>query len=814
MQNLLQDIRYAIRSLRRTPAFTLVAACTLALGIGANAAIFSVVKTVLLQPLPYRDAGRVVMIWSRWVGWDKTWVSEAELLDFRTARSLRGAGAWSTGQVNLTGEGAPERLGAAEITPNLFPVLGVAPALGRVFTSEEAREGRTDVVILSHELWERRFGSSRSILNRRIRIDGRSVVVVGVMPPRFQLPTDYTEDFSEPTRLWLPLVINDAQPERGNHGLYAAARLAPGATLDRANAELKTIIDARTREGLYHPAVHQGALAVPLDEQILGDVRPRVFLLLGAVAFLLLIACTNIANLLLARAEGRLREIALRTALGAGRRRLVAQLLTESGVLALLGAILGVFLAWIGVRLLTAWAPASIPRIGEVSVDWTVVLFALAVSMSTSLLFGLAPVIRLLGLDLVESLKEGGHGATVGVARQRVRGTLVAGEVAVALVLLMCAGLMVRTLWALHHVDLGFRPDHVLTMSVAMPQADYPEADQVVQFYQRAVERLRSLPGIRAAGAIRSLPLGSTIGDWGLDIDGYVETPGNNAKGDWQVVTDGAFETLGERLIEGRFFTPADRADSAQVAIVNQTLASKYWGTKSPLGGRMRMGARDEAPWFTVVGVVGDLRHNGLIAPVNEKFYRPHAQFAQSTGNAPRSMTLVLRTAGDPLSVAGAARGAIASLDPNVPISGIRPMMDVVSSSMASSSFTGLLLATFAGLALVLAGIGLYGVLAYLVTQRTREIGIRAALGATPRGIVGLILRHSAMVTIVGLVVGLATALAAARAMGSLLYGVEPRDPVTFLAVSGALAGVAIVASVIPAWRAARVDPLVALRTE
>ena len=814
METLWQDIRYGARALVRTRSFTGVAVLTLGLGIGANAAIFSVARAVILAPLPYADTDRTVAIWSRWAGWDKTWVSEAELLDYRGSRSLRDVGAWSTTQANLTGINAePERVGAARVTPNVFTALGARALHGRTFTPDEEVEGRDQVVVLGHALWQRRYGGDPRVLHRTIRVDGRDLTVVGIMPHGFQLPTDYGEDFSEPTQLWTPLTVHPSSPPRGGHGWYAVARLAPGATLAHANQELLAITRARTREGAYPHAMRFEAFAVSLDDEILGAVRPRIVLLGLAVGFLLLIACANVASLLLARAEGRVREVAVRRALGAGHARLVRQALTESLLLSTAGSVCGLALASAAVRALGWAAPGSIPRVTSATVDGPVLLFALGVGIAATAFFSIAPIARLVRLDTVRSLKEGGQ-STPGSARQRFRQGLIACEMALAVMLLVCAGLMIRSLWAMQHVPLGFDPRGVLTVQVALPSQSYRTNEGIVSFFERLTAQVRQLPGVTSAGAVRSLPLASTIGDWGLDVDGYVETPGRNAKGDWQVVTPGALEALGERVISGRGFTGADRADGLQVALVNETMARRYWPDGKAIGGRIRMGSDGTRPWVTVVGVVQDVRHNGITATVKEKFYRPHAQFQVSTGFAPAAMTLVVKTTSDPRALANPIRRAVAALDPNLPVSAVRPMSEVVGDTMAPSSFTGLLLAAFAVLAVVLAAVGIYGLLSYLVSQRTREIGIRMAIGASQRDVRALIVRKGLLLTGAGVVGGLTLALAATRLMRALLYGVGPFDLATFATVPAILLVVALLASYLPAARATRVSPLLALRSD
>lgn len=810
-----QDFRFALRGLVRQPGFAAVAIATLALGLGASAAIFSVFRAVLLAPLPYAEPDRRVMVWSRWAGFDKTWVSSAEVRDYRTrARQLAAVAAWSTGQVNLTGNGDPERVGAGQVTANILDVLGAAPLVGRGFQpGEDASGDGAAVALIGHGLWQRRFGGDPAIVGRLIQIDGRSMEVIGVMPQGFRLPTDFREDFAEPSELWTPLVLDPDPGNRGNHGLYAAALLAPGASAESATAELKAITTALTREGLYSEAMRFEAIAVTLVDEILAPVKPALVLVGVATMLLLLIACANVANLLLARAESRRKELALRTALGAGRLRLLRPLLAETTILSLAGAAVGLAIAFGGTRLLADANIAAIPRAGNADIDVPVLGFSIALALLTALVCGLVPALRASQVDLADTLKDGAQNVTVGAGRQRTRSALVVAEMALAVVLLVSAGLALRSLWALRQVELGFDPERVLTLRVALPQVGYEEPAQVESFYQRLLERVRALPGIEAAGAVRSLPLAATIGDWGLDVEGYVETPGNNAKGDWQVSTDGALEALGERLVAGRSFTSADRADTLPVALVNETMAKKYWADGNPIGRRIRMG-NPTRPWITVVGIVADQQHNGLGALVKEKFYRPHAQFSQATQFAPRGMTLVVKTTGEPMPALPEIRHALAGIDRSVPMAAARPMTDVVSGAIAAPRFTGWLLGLFAVTALTLAAIGIYGVLSYLVSQRTREIGIRVAVGASPREVLRLVVGRGLALALTGVAVGVAVALVASRVMESLLFGIEARDPMTFIGVPIVLTLVALAASVLPAIRAARVDPIVALRTE
>jgi predicted permease len=815
LSDLATDVARAARSLAKNPGFAAAAIVTLALGIGANSAMFSVLNAVVLRPLPYRSPETRVMIWSRWVDFDKTWVSDAELQDYRRlCPSLKQVAGWSTGQVNLTGDGEPLRVGWAQVTPNTFSVLGAEPLLGRAFVETESVPAPADVAILGFELWQGRFGGNPEIVGRTLHLDGSPRTIVGVMPPGFRLPTDFGVDATEPTGVWTPYSLDPDLNNRGNHGLYAAAELVPGATAQQANAELQTVTANFTKQGLYPAPMRFSALAVPLAEEVLGSVRSTVTLLFAAVTLLLLIASANVASLLLARAEVRQREMALRAALGAGRSRILRQLFAEGLVLAVPSAVAGVLLAWGSLRLLGSLGVAGIPRVAEAGVDARVLAFTAVAAFASTLLFSLAPALRALRVNLVESLREGGAQGTVSGRGMRLRGVLVAGEVALSVMLLLGAGLLLRSLWNLQRVDLGFEPRGVLTLRLSLPEVGYEANEKVVAFYRQLVEETRALPGVQTAGVMRSLPLGAPIGDWGVDVSGYVETPGNNAKGDWQLVSDGAIEALGEHLVAGRTFAAADTTDGQPVVMVNETMAHAYWPKGDALGGQLRIGSSQERPWLTVVGIMKDVRHNGVVAPIKTKFYVPHAQFHLSTGFAPRTMNLVIRGAGDPLALVPGVRGVLRRLDPNVPAAAIRPMTEVVAASLSTSRLAGLLLALFALLALSLSAVGIYGLLSYLVNERRQEIGIRLAIGAGEGAVLRLILGQGLRLTLAGLAAGWLAAFVLARIVASLLHDVTPHDPVTFGVAPAVLLVAALVASYLPAHRASQVDPVAALRSE
>ena len=569
-----------------------------------------------------------------------------------------------------------------------------------------------------------------------------------------------------------------------------------------------------TADGLYPAAMQFKAFALSVPDEVFGRIRPALILVLAAVGFLLLITCANVMNLQLTRAEGRRREVAIRSALGAGRLALARSQLAESVLLALLGGALGIVVASFGAGLLARFSAAGIPRLMETRIDGSVLLFTLLVALTTAAIFGLAPLVHTGSGELGEVLKAGTRGAA-GVVRKRLRNALVVGQMSMAMVLVIGAGLMLKSLWSLQRVDVGFNPSNVLTAQVSLPETRYQSPESVVSFYERLLSNVRTLPGVEHAGFVRSLPLASPIGDWGLDIEGYVETPGREAKGDWQIATSGYFEAMGERIIRGRWFTDQDRTESPQVAVINDTMARTYWPGDDPIGKRITMGSSNpNRPWVTVIGIVEDVKHNELTGIIKEKFYRPHSQFHLSTGNPIRGMTLVMRSAGDPTSLIAAIRRETAAVDPSVPVSNVRTMSEVLAAVTAGPRLTGWLMGIFAGLALTLAAIGLYGVLAYLVSRRTREVGIHMALGATVAQVRTMIIGQGLRLAAAGIVIGTLVAVGVTRLMSSLLYSVTATDPATFVAVPVVLAAVSVLASYMPARRATKVNPMVALRDE
>ncbi|MFL6236824.1 MAG: ABC transporter permease [Thermoanaerobaculia bacterium] len=815
MKALLQDLRYACRLLFRSPGFTLLAALTLALGIGANAAIFSVASSVLLKPLPYKDSGRLMIVYSQFpsMGFDRFWVDPMEFTEYgRWNRSFESLGAYVTGEVNVSGRDEPVRANAARATAGLFAALGVRPERGHFYTPAEDLPSVEKTVVLSDGLWRRAFGADPGILGRRIKVDGDDRTVIGVMPPGFTVGNERIE-------AWIPLALDPAKPgNHGNHYLYLVGRLKPGVSLSQARQEMNGLL-ARWKKEIpndHTPDAERHRLVIqPLLEDLVGSIRPKIQLLMGAVGLVLLIACVNVANLLLARAEARQKEIAVRTALGAARGRLLRQFLTESVVLALLGGALGLFLGWIGVRAIVAANLESIPRVGEIGLDGRSLLFTLAVSLLTGLLFGLAPALHARAGTFFATLKEGGQRTTAGSGRQWLRRGLVVAEIAFAAMLVIGGGLLNRSFWLLQKVDPGFDPKGVLSLEVSLPKAAYGKPEQVLGFYDRLLDRLSHLPGVTSAAAMSGLPPNRPVDANDMVFESVPQKPeGPYQNADyWQFVSRDYFKTMGIRLVEGHLFGPTDARGTNGVALINETMAKVFWPDRSPVGDRIKAPS-DKAPWLTIVGVVADVKQGGLDHKTGTEVYFLADQAPESVGDVARTMYVVMRTSKDPLSLAGPARGEIRRLDPSLPVANVEPMTRVVYESVAQPRFIAFLVLIFAVVALSLAAIGTYGVLAYMVELRTREIGVRMALGAQAGQVLQMILSQGAWLVGSGLLLGVIGALALRRALASVLFGVAPTDPAIFATVLLVLSVVGLLACYLPAHRATRVDPLVALRQE
>ncbi len=818
VDGMIQDLRFAFRTLGRAPMFTLVAVLTLAIGIGSTAAIFGVVNGVLLRPLPYGQPEEVVTIWSQWIGFPKTWVSEAEYRNYLDQnQSLEDIAIWYHTTVNFTNVDNPERVSGVGASENLMEVLDVPMAAGRFFTRDEAFRADTlpaEVIVLSHEGWTRRYGRDPSIVGSSVEINGRLRTVIGVTPAGFRIPTHFGVDAV--ADVYFPYYLERTPVSNfpvggGSHGRYMAGRLRDGLTVEDARRDINRVVDLRRAAGSYPAAQQFNALVSSAQDDILGAIRPALIALFGAVGFVLLIACANVANLMLARSQGRRSELAVRAALGAGRGRLVRQMLTESLVLSALGGVLGIAVALAGMQAFQALDPGNLPRIGEVSIDGTVLLFSIAMTGVTALLFGALPAIKIARGNLKPSMAS--RGSAGGVAREGWQGTLVALEMALAVVLVIGAGLMVQTFASLVSIDPGFDGDNVLTMAVSLPAASYPTSSEVNGFFREATRRIGEIPGVQIATATRIIPLGSQIGDWGLAVEGYQPSDGENVNGDWQIAAPGYFEAMDIPVIQGRTFNPSDDEEGAPVAIVNEALVRKYFGAQDPIGRHIFMGG-DPNRGFTVVGVVGDVRHNGLTADIKRKFYIPHAQWEYGTGSPRRSMSFVVRAAASPEQLAQPIRSVIREMDPSLSIADVRTVEDVVSAAVAQPRFTVVLMGAFSLVAVLLALVGIYGVISYGVSQRTREIGLRMALGAEQDSVVALMVKRGLGMTMVGLAVGLVAAYGLTRFLSSLLYGVSPQDLMTFVTVGIGFAFVALAATYIPSRRAARVDPMRALSSD
>jgi putative ABC transport system permease protein len=819
-EDLAADARYAIRTLARRPGFTTVAAMTLALGIGATTALFGVVKTVLLNPLPYGDPDRIAVVWSAWRGFDQTWLSYDEYEAWDTEiPALANVGIFADGAITLGGDGEAERVRSATVVQDVFAILGVAPMLGRGFVAEEMVPNGPSVIVLGHALWQRRFGGDAAVVGTDIQVNGSPATVIGVMPPGFRLPLDFSG--AGPTEAWLPFQLTAENlgaipgptfsPTGQNHSFYGVARLAPGATTEQANRQLAEYVAGLVRQGIYPEEQQFRAYTVPVTDQITGPVRPALLVVLGAVGFVLLIACANVAGLLLVRGEHRRREIAIRTALGARTQRLTRLLLTETLVLATVGGALGVGLAVAGVWLVRRTAPAALPRVADTAIDPGVLLFALVVTIGAAVVAGLLPALHAARVAPAGALKEGGRSATAGPGRLRWRQALVAAEVALAVVLVVGAGLMIRSVSNLFAIDAGFRPEGVLTMRLSTPSTWYPESPQVSNFYDELQRRVATLPGVRSVGAARLLPLAAEMGDWGLQVEGYTPPQGQGTPGDWQVVTPGYLETMRVPVIAGRYFDARDDGDGALSIIVNRELAKRYFEGRDAIGGRIRIGGSPAAQAYTVIGVVENVRQNALTTEVKPQFYATHAQFAVAPGNTMRNMSLVVRSDANPEALIPSVRALIREMDPRLPISDVRTMERIVGESIAEPRFTMGLLGLFGTLALVLSAIGIFGIVSQIVATRRHELGIRAALGASPGALVMLSLRTGIRQTAIGLVTGIGMALLLTRALSALLHGVRPTDPATFGAVIAVTAGVALLATLGPARRAGRVNPVAVL---
>jgi putative ABC transport system permease protein len=805
--DLWQDLRYGARTLLKQPGFTLIAVLTLGLGIGVNTAIFSVVNGVLLSPLPYRAPDRLAQVWEHNRPKNKPHgsVAPANFLDWKAQnRSFEGMAAYdSFPSFNLTGVGEPERIQAARVSVGLFPLLGVEAVAGRTFTDDEERRGNHQVALVSNRLWQRRFGADPGLVGRTLSLNDRSFTVVGILPPDFRfLPEEY--------EIFIPMVLDGWEATaRGTHPLRVVARLKEGVTLAQAQAEMDQI--ARRLEQEYpNSNTGVGVTLVPLREQLVGESRRALLVLLGAVAFVLLIACANVANLLLTRAVTRRKEMAVRLALGAGRARLIRQLLTESLLLAGAGGVGGLLLALWGVQILKTFLVqnALLPRGESVGLDGRVLAFTLGISLVTGLVFGLAPGLAASKTDLNDALKEGGRRAGGGARDRRFRQALVVGEVALALVLLVGAGLMIQSFLQLRRVDPGFRPENVLAVDISLPGSRYQNGRQVLNFQRQLLERVAVQPGVRSVGAAAYLPFSGTNNSWTIKIEGSLSRPsGAWLEPGWRPVTANYFRTMGIPLVKGRDFAASDDDETAPgVAVINEAAARACWPGEEPLGSRFKLEGRT----YAVVGVVKDVKHARLDGEAAPEIYFPYSQLPITW----RGMTVVARTEAAPEHLAAALRSVVQELDKDQPIYNVRTLEGLISKSVSRPQFHLLLLGSFAALALLMASLGLYGVMSYTVTQRTPEIGIRMAFGAQPRDALKLVVGAGLKLTLIGIGIGLLAAFALTRVMESLLFGVSATDPLTFAEVAFLLIAVALLACYLPAWRATQVDPLVALRSE
>jgi predicted permease len=810
METLFKDIRYGVRGLIKRPGFTVIALVTLALGIGANTAIFSVVNAVLLRPLQFKDPEQLVIVWedASFAGFPRNTPAPANYIDWKNQnQSFTDMAATAEVSFNLTGDGEPERVTAFAVTANFFPLFGVQPLLGRSFLPEEDRPGASKVVMLSYSLWQSRYGGDRQILNRDIQLNGEKHSVVGVMPASFQF-------LESEVRLWVPIALDqEDMANRGGHYLNVVARMKPGVELPQAQADMNAVMSRIVRDNPEETFDGKlGAIVMPVRDQLVGDTRSSLIVLLVAVAFVLLIACANVAGLLLARAVSRRREIALRVALGASRVRVVRQLLTESLLLATVAGVLGSLLAYWSFTFLQGLVPAEMALLTSLKLDTRILAFTLLISIVTGIIFGLVPALQSANIDLNDALKQSSTRTT---STGRLRSTLIVFEVALSLVLLVGAGLLIQTLFQLFQQYAVLEPEKVLTMRTVLPPEKYKEPQQRSNFYQQVLDRVENLPGVVTAGYSTSVPLSWKGGTSGFYPEGIREPIAGMAyDANHRQVSADYLKTMNVPLRQGRYFDDRDNEQSMPVVIINETMARQYWPGENALGRRFKIGDPDEPgkQWKQIVGIVADIRQMGIDEPVKAEMYLPYQQITDWPGFVPRD--LAIRTSGDTAGLVGSVRQAIREVDPDQPVSNVATMAELLGEEAAQRRMGMIMLVAFAGLALLLASLGIYGVLAYFVTQHTNEIGVRLALGATPRNILFLVMKKGMGLTLVGVVIGLAASFALTRLMSSLLFGVKAADPLTFVAVPLLLGTVALLACAIPARRATKVDPMVALRYE
>jgi len=800
-----QDLRYGIRMLVSRPGFTSIAVLALALGIGANTALFSVVNAVVLRPLPFKNPDRLVAVneINQKRPTERNNVSYRNFVDWQQrARTFEQIAVYRYERFVLRTGDERVPVSGARVSAGLFPMLGATPELGRVFTTEEDRVGANPLAVVSHGFWISRLGGQRDLSETTVELDDQRVNVVGVMPASFKFPDDDAQ-------IWLavgPAANERIMANRSVHVCFAVARLKPGVDLAAAQADM-TAVAQEIQEADPGADPEHSVRLVPLHEQVVGEIRPALMTLLGAVGFVLLIACANVGNLLLAHAAGRQREIAIRTALGASRWRVVRQLLTESILLSLIAGAVGFLTALWGVDVLVKVLPDFVPRAKEIGVDSSVLGYTILISLVTGVVFGLAPAVQASKPDLNETLKESSGGAAGGSGSQRLRSMLVVAELALSLVLLIGAGLMIKSFWRLQQVNPGFNVDHLVSVMVSLPESSYKTRAQVVDFYKGITERLITLPGVRDASAVSRLPITGGEGQGGLTIEGRPFPPGEAPGATFRRNLPNYFRTMGIPLIAGREFD--DRDDGTQkVVIISQSMASRYWPEDDPIGKRIKVGTPENEPWLTIVGVVGDVKNEGLAVEPTIATYEPFAQRPRLT------MTIVARTEGDPGRLISTIRDQTREMEKEIMFLDASTMDDRVSATLKPQRFNMMLLAIFAALALVLASLGIYGVISYTVAQRTREIGIRMALGARGQDVMRLVVRDGLLLALVGTGIGLGGAFVATRLMRTLLFEVSTTDALTFGITSFLLIGVAIVASIVPAFRATRVDPVVALRYE